>query len=80
MEARECSYGGFSGFDELFGQMVNSAEETVEVVGRDSEHEDEVKRAQSIPIASIARVRKCLLHRTSVAKVDKKGARVSLKD
>ena len=59
----------FSSFD--------SAEEAVEVVDRDSEHEDEDKRVRSIPVAS---VRKCLLHRTSVAKVDKKRARIILKD
>ena len=49
----------------------------VEVVDRDSEHVDEDKESSSIPVAS---VRKFLFHRTSVAKVDKKRARVRLKD
>ena len=48
----------FSGFDELFGQMVDPAEEAVKVVGRDSEHEDEYKIVLSTPVASVRKLRK----------------------
>ena len=38
MQARERSHCDVSGFDEQLGQMIDSAEEAVEVVGRDGEH------------------------------------------
>ena len=50
-------------FDELFCQMVDLAEEAIEVISRDNEQEDEDKRVRSICIP-VGSVRKCFLRKT----------------
>ena len=50
-------------FDELFCQMVDPAEEAIEVISRDNEQEDEDKRVRSICIP-VGSVRKCFLRKT----------------